>query len=170
MEEALRVPYAHTGWNRFLDSEGYPAIKPPWGTLNAIDLNTGEYVWKVRFGEFEELTKKGIPQTGTENYGGPAVTAGGLLFIGATKDEKFRAFNKTTGELLWETNLPAGGYATPSVYEREQGKQYITPLQPVAGKMGTEIRRFKYVAFSLPDEELTPISQQIILCEFGNLF
>jgi len=157
MEEALRVPYAHTGWNRFLDSEGYPAIKPPWGTLNAIDLNTGEYVWKVRLGEFEELTKKGIPQTGTENYGGPAVTAGGLLFIGATKDEKFRAFNKTTGELLWETNLPAGGYATPSVYD-VNGKQYIV-IAAGGGKMGTKSGD-SYVAFSLPDEELTPISHK----------
>jgi len=149
MEEALRVPYAHTGWNRFLDPEGYPAIKPPWGTLNAIDLNTGEYVWKVRLGEFEELTKRGIPQTGTENYGGPAVTAGGLLFIGATKDEKFRAFNKSTGELLWETDLPAGGYATPSVYE-VNGKQYIV-IAVGGGKMGTKSGD-AYVAFTLPDQ------------------
>jgi len=148
---ALQVPYAHTGWNRFLDSEGYPAIKPPWGTLNAINLNTGEYVWKVRLGEFEELTKRGVPKTGTENYGGPAVTAGGLLFIGATKDEKFRAFNKSTGELLWETDLPAGGYATPSVYEAD-GKQYIV-IAAGGGKMGTKSGD-AYIAFSLPDEVL----------------
>jgi len=151
MEEALQVPYAHTGWNRFLDSEGYPAIKPPWGTLNAINLNTGEYVWKVRLGEFEELTKRGVPKTGTENYGGPAVTAGGLLFIGATKDEKFRAFNKSTGELLWEADLPAGGYATPSVYEAD-GKQYIV-IAAGGGKMGTKSGD-AYIAFSLPDEVL----------------
>ncbi len=151
MEEALQVPYAHTGWNKFLDSEGYPAIKPPWGTLNAIDLNTGEYIWKVRLGEFEELTKRGVPKTGTENYGGPAITAGGLLFIGATKDEKFRAFNKSTGELLWQTNLPAGGYATPSVYEAE-GKQYVV-IAAGGGKMGTKSGD-AYIAFSLPDEVL----------------
>ena len=89
------IPYTHTGYNRFLDADGYPAVKPPWGTLNAIDLNAGVIKWTVPLGEFPELTKRGIPQTGTENYGGPVVTAGGLLFIAATKDEKFRAFDKT---------------------------------------------------------------------------
>ena len=109
-------PYTHTGYNRFLDPDGYPAIKPPWGTLNAIDLKEGRIVWQVALGEFEDLSARGISPTGTENYGGPAVTAGGLVFIGATKDEKFRAFDKFTGEMLWETKLPAGAYATPSVY------------------------------------------------------
>ena len=78
------VPFTQTGYNRFFDPFGYPAMKPPWGTLNAIDLNKGEILWKVPLGEFEELTAKGIPQTGTENYGGPVVTAGGLIFIGAS--------------------------------------------------------------------------------------
>ena len=93
-----------------MTKEGYPAVAPPWGTLNAIDLTTGEIVWKKPLGEYPELTAKGIPPTGTENYGGPAVTAGGLLFIAASRDGKFRAFNKRTGELLWQTDLPAAGF------------------------------------------------------------
>jgi len=143
----LTVPYTHTGYNRFLDPEGYPAVKPPWGTLNAIDLDKGEIVWKKTLGELPELTKQGLPPTGTENYGGPIVTAGGLLFIGATKDEKFRAFDKTTGDLLWETSLPAGGYATPSTYSVE-GKQYVV-IAAGGGKMGTKSGD-AYVAFALP--------------------
>jgi quinoprotein glucose dehydrogenase len=116
--------------------------------LNAIDLNKGEIVWQVPLGEFEELTKKGMPPTGTENYGGPVVTAGGLIFIGASKDEKFRAFDKSTGEVLWETRLPAGGYATPSTYEY-QGKQFVV-IAAGGGKMGTKSGD-AYVAFALPE-------------------
>ncbi len=149
MSDAQQVPYTHTGYNRFLDPEGYPAVKPPWGTLNAIDLNTGEHVWNIPLGEFFELTERGIPQTGTENYGGPVVTAGGVLFIGATQDEKFRAFDKKTGELLWETDLPAGGYATPSVYE-VSGRQFVV-IAAGGGKMGTSSGD-TYVAFALPEE------------------
>jgi quinoprotein glucose dehydrogenase len=141
------IPYIMSGYNRFVDKDGYPAIKPPWGTLNAIDLNTGEYLWKVPFGEYKELTAKGIPLTGTENYGGPVVTAGGLLFIAATKDEKFRVFDKKTGKLLWETQLPAGGYATPSTYAVD-GKQYVV-IACGGGKMGTKSGD-SYVAFALP--------------------
>jgi quinoprotein glucose dehydrogenase len=140
-------PYTHLGYNRFLDPEGYPAVKPPWGTLNAIDLDRGEIRWTVPLGELPELTGRGIPPTGTENYGGPVVTAGGLLFIGATKDEKFRAFDKRTGELLWETSLPAGGYATPATYETG-GRQYVV-IAAGGGKMGTESGD-AYVAFALP--------------------
>jgi quinoprotein glucose dehydrogenase len=147
-EDPARVPYTNRGYPRFLDPDGYPAVKPPWGTLNAIDLNTGEYVWTVPLGEYEELTAAGIPRTGTENYGGPAVTAGGLVFIGATRDEKFRAFDKRTGELLWETDLPAGGYATPSTYEVD-GKQYVV-IAAGGGKMGTPSGD-TFVAFALPD-------------------
>ena len=141
------VDYGHTGYNRFTDKDGYPAIKPPWGTLNAINLNTGEMEWKIPLGELEELTQKGIDPTGTENYGGPVVTQGGLIFIAATKDEKFRAFDKRTGELLWETQLPAGGYATPSTYEIA-GKQYVV-IACGGGKMGTPSGN-SYVAFTLP--------------------
>lgn len=150
MSRAPQVPYTHTGYNRFLDPDGYPAIKPPWGTLNAINLNSGEHLWNIPFGEFEELSKKGIPQTGTENYGGPVVTAGGLIFIGATQDEKFRAFDKSNGELLWETTLPAGGYATPAVYEVD-GRQFVV-VAAGGGKMGTKSGD-TYVAFSLPVSE-----------------
>jgi quinoprotein glucose dehydrogenase len=141
-------PYTHLGYNRFLDPEGYPAVKPPWGTLNAIDLDAGEIRWSVPLGELPELTRRGIPPTGTENYGGPIVTAGGLVFIAATKDEKLRAFDKRTGAVLWETALPAGGYATPSTYEAG-GRQYVV-IAAGGGKMGTKSGD-AYLAFALPD-------------------
>jgi quinoprotein glucose dehydrogenase len=143
------IPYTHTGYNRFLDAEGYPAVKPPWGTLNAINLNRGTLEWSVPLGEFPELTRRGIPPTGTENYGGPVVTAGGLVFIGASKDGKFRAFDKKTGRLLWETQLPFGGYATPATY-LVGGKQYVV-IAAGGGKMGTPSGD-AYVAFALADE------------------
>lgn len=139
-------PWTHTGYRRWLDSKGYPAVKPPWGTLNAIDLNTGEYVWKTTLGEYPELTEQGIQPTGTENYGGPVVTAGGLLFIGASKDEYFRAFDTTTGEEVWRYKLPAGGYATPSTYAID-GKQYVV-IACGGGKMGTKSGNY-YLAFAL---------------------
>lgn len=141
-------PYTHTGYNRWLDPDGYPAVKPPWGTLNAIDLNTGEYRWRVPLGEFPELTAQGIPPTGTENYGGPLITAGGVLFIGASKDEHFRAFDRRTGEELWRAKLPAGGYATPSTYTAG-GRQYVV-IACGGGKMGTKSGD-AYVAFALPE-------------------
>ncbi len=144
---AAPPPYTHTGYNRFLDPDGYPAVRPPWGTLNAIDLNTGEYRWKVTLGEFPELTARGIPPTGTENYGGPVVTAGGLVFIGASKDEHFRAFDRKTGRELWKTKLPAGGYATPATYE-VGGRQFVV-IACGGGKMGTKSGD-AYVAFALP--------------------
>lgn len=145
--EAPIVPFVSTGYHRFLDHEGYPAIQPPWGTLNAIDLNKGEIIWKVPLGEFEELKQRGMEPTGTENYGGPVVTATGLLFIGASKDAKFRAFDQSSGKILWETQLPAGGYATPSTYEYE-GKQYVV-IACGGGKMNTPAGD-AYVAFALP--------------------
>lgn len=148
MESAVGAnsPFVTTGYNRFLDPEGYPAVKPPWGTLNAIDLNTGEYLWHKPLGELPELAARGLPPTGTENYGGPVVTAGGVLFIAATKDEKFRAFTAKTGELLWETSLPAGGYATPSTYS-VGGRQFVV-IACGGGKMGTKSGD-SYVAFAL---------------------
>jgi len=140
-------PYTHTGYNRWLDPDGYPAVKPPWGTLNAINLNTGEYLWRVPLGIYPELIAKGYPPTGTENYGGPLVTAGGIVFIGATKDEMFRAFDRNTGRELWRTRLPAGGYATPATYE-VAGRQYVV-IACGGGKMGTKSGD-TYVAFALP--------------------
>ena len=119
------MKYHFTGYEKFLDPEGYPAVAPPWGTLSAINLNTGEYEWKIPLGEYPELAAQGMKNTGTENYGGPLVTAGGLLFIGATNfDKKFRAFDKTTGALLWQTALPFAGNATPITYEVE-GRQFV---------------------------------------------
>src|SRR5467141_1222172 len=143
------MKFRFTGYHKFLDQEGYPAVAPPWGTLNAIDLNTGEYVWKIPLGEYPELAAKGQRNTGTENYGGPIVTAGGLLFIGATDfDKKFHAFDKSTGELLWEATLPFAGNATPATYE-VTGRQFVViaaggdkdPKSPSGGV---------YVAFALP--------------------
>ena len=141
-------PYTHTGYNRWLDPDGYPAVKQPWGTLNAIDLNTGEYLWKVPLGVYPELIAKGLPPTGTENYGGPLVTAGGIVFIGATRDEMFRAFDKRTGRELWSTKLPAAGYASPATYE-VGGRQYVV-IACGGGKSGTKSGD-SYVAFALPD-------------------
>ncbi|WP_254640218.1 PQQ-binding-like beta-propeller repeat protein [Chitinophaga sp. GbtcB8] len=142
------VPYTMTGYNRFLDAAGYPGIKPPWGTLNAVDLNSGKLLWKVPLGEYAELTKKGIPITGTENYGGPLVTKGGVIFIAATKDEKIRAFDKATGKVLWEAPLPAAGYATPATY-MANGKQYVV-IACGGGKIGSKSGD-TYVAFALPE-------------------
>lgn len=141
-----QAPYTMAGYNRFLDKDGYPGIKPPWGTLNAINLTTGKLLWKVPLGEYAELTKRGIPVTGTENYGGPLVTKGGLVFIAATKDEKIRAFDKKTGKVVWESKLPAAGYATPAAYEID-GKQYIV-IACGGGKIGSKSGD-SYVAFSL---------------------
>ncbi len=143
----INSPYVTTGYNRFVDPEGYSAIRPPWGTLNAIDLNTGEYRWKTTLGEFPELTARGIPPTGTEHYGGPVVTAGKLLFIAATMDEKFRAFSTETGEVLWETPLPAAGFATPASYTVD-GRQFVV-IACGGGKLGTKSGD-SYVAFALP--------------------
>jgi len=145
------IPYSHTGYNRFFDQEGYPAVKPLWGTLNAIDLNKGEILWQVPLGEFEELTERGIPKTGTENYGGPVATAGGLIFIAASKDGYIRAFDKDTGTELWKHKLPAGGYATPSVFAVDR-RQYVV-IACGGGKMGTAPGDY-YVAFALPQGHL----------------
>jgi quinoprotein glucose dehydrogenase len=145
-DPASDVLFTHTGYNRFLDREGYPAIRPPWGTLNAIDLNKGEVAWQIPLGEFEALTKRGIAPTGTENYGGPIVTATGLLFIGASKDEKFRAFDINDGRLLWQATLPAAGHATPSTYS-VNGKQFV--VIAAGGGKGTRSGD-AYVAYALP--------------------
>ena len=146
--EAPSMRYRFTGYHRFLDPDGYPAVAPPWGTLNAINLNTGEYAWKIPFGEYPALAAQGLHNTGSENYGGPIVTAGGLLFIGATSfDKKFHAFDKSTGELLWETVLPFAGNGTPATYEIN-GKQYVVIAAGGGRPFGT-VTGGVYVAFSL---------------------
>jgi quinoprotein glucose dehydrogenase len=143
----LDIPYLMTGYNKFLSKEGLPAISPPWGTLNAINLNTGKLVWRVPLGNDPAFAQKaGANITGTENYGGPVVTAGGLVFIAATKDNKIRAFNKNTGKMVWEATLPASGFATPSVYQ-VKGKQYVV-IACGGGKLGTRSGD-SYVAFAL---------------------
>ncbi len=145
-----RHRYVHDGWNVLTDQDGYPGVKPPWGTLNAIDLNKGEILWQIPLGEYPELLEKGIPVTGTQNLGGPVVTAGGLLIIGATRDEKLRIFDKKDGRLLWEYQLPAGGYATPATYMID-GKQYIVIAAGGGGKVGTPSADM-YIAFALKGE------------------
>jgi len=145
----FKMPYSSTGYNKFLTKEGYPAITPPWGTLTAMDLNTGQVVWKDTLGDYPELKAKGI-HSGTESYGGPVVTAGGLIFIAATSDSKMRAFNKRNGKLLWEVDLPACGFATPSVYQ-VNGKQFL-----VVACGGGKLRKPSgdaYVAFALPEKK-----------------
>jgi quinoprotein glucose dehydrogenase len=144
-----KVTYDTTGYRKFLDEDGYPAVKTPWGTFNAINLDTGEYVWKIPFGEYPELVAQGLGTTGSENYGGPVVTAGGVVFIAATvEDKKIRAYDKRTGKLLWEYLLPYPANATPAVYEID-GREYLViasgggrdPRIPTGGV---------YVAFALP--------------------
>ena len=149
-EPANTPAYRFTGFRKWLDPDGYPAVAPPWGTLNAINLNTGEYAWKIPLGEYPELAAKGLKNTGTENYGGPIVTAGGLVFIGATNfDRKFRAFDKRTGKLLWEATLPLAGNATPITYEAG-GTQYVV-IYATGGRGGVGIPSGGiYIAFALP--------------------
>lgn len=141
-------PFSTEGYKRFEDEEGYPAVRPPWAQLNALDLNRGEIVWQAPLGEYKELTARGIPPTGTETIGGSIATAGGLVFIGATADEKFRAFDQETGKVLWETQLEAGAYATPAAYE-VRGRQYVVIAAGGGGKLRTKSGD-SFVAFSLP--------------------
>jgi quinoprotein glucose dehydrogenase len=142
------MKYHFTGYHKFLDPDGYPAVAPPWGTLNAINLNTGEYAWKIPLGEYPDLAAKGQKNTGTENYGGPVVTAGGLVFIAATNfDKKFRAFDKATGALLWEATLPFSANTTPAVYEVD-GRQFVA-IAAGGGKDPKSKSGGVYVAFVL---------------------
>jgi len=143
-EEFRNLPYSISGYNKFLSKEGYPAIAPPWGSLTAIDLNTGKFLWKDTLGH--DARFKNIKNSGTENYGGSAITKSGLLFIAATSDGMFRAFNKNSGKLLWQVKLPNAGFATPSVYE-VNGKEYVV-IACGGGKLGTKSGD-SYVAFAL---------------------
>jgi quinoprotein glucose dehydrogenase len=140
--------YVHTGYNRFVDAElGAPGIEPPWGTLNAIDLEKGEIRWRIPLGYYPALAERLGRDTGAENYGGPVVTRGGLVFIAGTPDEMFRAFEKESGRLLWEAKLPAAGFATPATY-MVGGRQYVV-VAAGGGKLGSPPGD-TYVAFALP--------------------
>ena len=148
--DAAEPKYRFTGYHKFQDPDGYPAVEPPWGTLNAINLNTGEYAWKIPLGEYPELTAQGIKNTGTENYGGPVVTAGGLVFIAATNfDKKIRAFDKYTGKQLWEAILPFSANATPVTYT-VKGKQYIVIYASGGKDKRGSTTGGVYIAFALP--------------------
>ena len=144
---ATRSRYEFVGYERWRDSAGFPAIRPPWGTLSAIDLSTGTYRWRIPLGRHPRLTGSEGAESGTEQYGGPIVTAGGLVFIAATQDAKMRAFDKTSGRLLWEAALPAAGYATPSTFA-VRGKQYVV-IAAGGGKLGIPSGD-AYVAYALP--------------------
>ena len=143
-----QIPYVMKGYDRFVDKDGYPGIKPPWGTLNAVDLNSGKLLWKVPLGEYAELIERGLGITGSRNYGGPVVTKGGLVFIAATPDEKIRAFDKNSGKMVWESKLPAAGFASPATY-MVNGKQFLV-IACGGGKLGVKSGD-SYIAFALPD-------------------
>ena len=151
VEKGADHPYAWdaSGHDELYDPEGFPISKRPWGTLNAIDLNNGTILWQVPLGTYPELEKRGLPPTGTFNIGGPIVTAGGVVFIAATKDERFRAFDKHSGKVLWEYQLPAAGYASPSTY-RVNGRQFVVIAAGGGGKPGTK-RGDSYLAFAIPE-------------------
>src|SRR5690606_18017383 len=144
--------------HHFVDHMGFPAIKPPWGQLIAVDIAKGEILWRVPLGEYPKLVEMGIRNTGTEIFGGPVVTAGNLIFIAGTADGKIRDFSKHNGAVLWEYKLPAGDYTTPSVYMID-GKQYLVMAAGGAGKIGTPPGK-SIIAFALPDENPVKIGKR----------
>jgi len=142
----MNVKYALSNRRELLDHEGYPGIKPPWGYMTAIDLEKGDFKWRVVNGEFKELTRRGVKKTGTPSHGGCICTAGGVVFMAGTFDKMIRAFDSDTGEVLWQYELPAGGFATPMTYEAG-GKQYVV-IAAAGGKSGSEAND-EFIAFSL---------------------
>jgi quinoprotein glucose dehydrogenase len=141
--------YGYDGFKFLVDHEGYPGIKPPWGLLNCFDLNTGKALWRVPLGELEELTQQGMPITGSQNLGGATVTAGGLVFVAGTQDERLRAFDADTGRELWYAKLPYAGTAAPAVYE-VKGRQYVVVPATGGGRVGGRSGNGDtYVAFAL---------------------
>jgi glucose dehydrogenase len=147
----FRSAYRFSGYNKFMDHEGYPATAAPWGTLNAIDMNTGQYLWRIPFGEYPELVAKGMKDTGSENYGGPIVTSNGLLFIASTiYDRKMRVYDSSNGKLLWETVMPFAGTATPAMYMID-GKQFVTIGTSSQRQRNAAQQGAAYITFALPD-------------------
>ncbi|MBK8506457.1 MAG: PQQ-binding-like beta-propeller repeat protein [Saprospiraceae bacterium] len=144
------IPFIATGHNEFKDPEGFPANEPPWGMLTSINLDEGKIEWQVPLGTYPELEKRGIPSTGTFNMGGPIITKSGLIFIGASMDERFHVYNAANGQLLWEYQLDAGGYATPATFMID-GKQYVVIAGGGGGKPGTKAGD-KYYCFALGDQ------------------
>jgi quinoprotein glucose dehydrogenase len=144
-----RPKYVFDGFNFLTDHEGYPGIKPPWGLLNCYDLSSGKALWRVPLGEHAELTKQGVPITGSQNLGGASVTAGGLVFVAGTSDEKLRAFDADTGAELWSAKLPFAGTAAPAIYE-VNGRQYVVITSTGGGRVGgASGPGDAYVAFAL---------------------
>ena len=144
-----RPNYVFDGFGFLVDHEGYPGIKPPWGLLNCYDLSTGKALWRVPLGELEELTKQGVPKTGSQNLGGASVTAGGLVFVAGTADEKLRAFDVDTGAELWAAKLPFAGTAAPAIYEAG-GRQFVVITATGGGRVGGKSGAGDaYVAFAL---------------------
>jgi quinoprotein glucose dehydrogenase len=154
--EGLSI-FTRTAYQKLRDREGYPGSRPPWGTLNALDLNSGRIVWRVPLGRYQALIDKGLPLTGTENMGGPMVTAGGLVFVSGTKDLLIRAFDSESGKVLWEHALPFVGSASPMTYEHK-GQQFIVIPATGGGTLALYDSRVatggSFVAFRLGD---TPI-------------
>ena len=144
-EPTTEITYGHGGYIYLRDDEGLPANTPPWGTLNSIDLATGEIEWKIPFGNFPSHPDLGF---GAISYGGPVITATGLIFIAATPDRKFHAYDSRDGTLLWEAELTAAGFATPAVYSVD-GKQFVA-IAAGGGRQGPPSGA-DYFAFSLPD-------------------
>jgi quinoprotein glucose dehydrogenase len=147
-DQASQPRWTFSGWNKLLDAEGYPACTPPWGTLSCLDLNSGLIRWQRPLGEYPELTARGTPQTGTENFGGASVTAGGLVFCSGTRDKKIRAFDSTTGAELWHAALPFHGSGAPTIYEAG-GRQFILIAATGGGKLGGPTGD-TWIAFGLP--------------------
>ncbi|MEH6589558.1 MAG: pyrroloquinoline quinone-dependent dehydrogenase [Halioglobus sp.] len=145
--------YLNAGFQKLIDPEGLPASKPPWGSLTAIDLKAMDILWRIPFGDYPQVLAAGQSGLGAENYGGPVVTSGDLLFIAATPDQMIRAYNKHTGALLWQAQLPAAGFATPVTYKVD-GRQFLV-IAAGGGKLGRDSGDY-YVAFALPENTATP--------------
>jgi quinoprotein glucose dehydrogenase len=143
-----RPRFIFDGYNFLTDQDGFPGNKPPWGLLNCYDLNTGKILWRVPLGEIEALVQSGRPKTGAQNLGGATVTAGGLVFVAGTADQKLRAFDANNGDELWSAKLPFAGTAAPAVYEID-GREYVVITATGGGKVGGPVGD-AYVAFALP--------------------